>query len=344
MGLQASLGTWLQLLWAGMLLGLLAACASAGSPSVASATAALDDDLATSQAAVTATRTASPEATAEPDAAGSAGTERPEATEPSQPDPAPEATPVPALPAQRTDSSGNILALIPAGSFEMGKSGARADEAPPHLVYLEDFYLDIYEVTNEQFAAFLNQQGNQVEDGVPWLDNLAIEVRIHQRNGVWSPDPGYADHPAVEITWYGANAYCAWRGARLPTEAEWEKAARGTDGRDFPWGDGISCDLAQYGECGGQTLPVGSFPAGVSPYGIHDMAGNAWEWTADWYAADYYLVSPSENPPGPAEGAFKVTRGGAWFYVADHQRTTFRNHARPSVSYSYVGFRCASSP
>jgi formylglycine-generating enzyme required for sulfatase activity len=234
--------------------------------------------------------------------------------------------------------------LVSAGSFTMGRAGYRADEGPEHDVFLADFYLDVFEVTNQQFAVFLNDQGNQTEGGIKWLDEIAIEVRIHRVGGVWQPDLGYTDHPAVEMSWYGANAYCAWRGLDLPTEAQWEKAARADSDRLFPWGDEISCDLAQYGECGGQTRPVGSYPGGISPYGIHDMAGNAWEWTRDWYAPDYYTWTPDHDPAGPETGTFKVTRGGAWFYVADHQRTSFRNHARPKVSYSYVGFRCASTP
>ena len=248
------------------------------------------------------------------------------------------------IPEHIVDAYGHAMNLVSGGEFVMGRAGFRADEGPEHIVDLSDYYLDVFEVTNQQFAAFLNDIGNQIEGGVSWLDNLAIEVRIHFVGGLWVADSSYADHPAVEMTWYGANAYCQWRGLDLPTEAQWEKAARADTDRMFPWGNAISCDLAQYGECGGQTVPVGSFPCGISPYGINDLAGNAWEWTRDWYGPDYYTMSPDADPLGPEAGSFKVTRGGAWFYVADHQRTTFRNHARPRVSYSYVGFRCALTP
>ena len=131
------------------------------------------------------------------------------------------------------------MVLIPAGEFTMGSedSNADSDEAPEHTVYLDAYWIYKHEVTNAQYAEFMNDQGNQTEDGVTWLDSGEDDARIHQSSGDWIPDSGYGDHPVVEVSWYGAQAYCEWAGGRLPTEAEWEKAARGTDGRTYPWGE-----------------------------------------------------------------------------------------------------------
>ncbi len=265
-----------------------------------------------------------------------------------------------ALPGQLVDDSGAWMALVPEGAFEMGYQDASSDERPVHNVYLDTFYMDITEVVNSQFAEFLNVMGNQVEGGETWLDADDEDVRIRLSGNLWQVDPGYEEHPVIEVTWFGANAFCAWRGARLPTEAEWEKAARGVDGRVYPWGAEFDCKRGNFDDeterdeyvvpggegCDGYvfTAPVGSFPLGVSPYEIHDMAGNVWEWVADWYADGYYSISPVDNPTGPANGQLRVLRGGSWVSDVGGVRATNRLEDDPIFTRINVGFRCARSP
>ena len=178
------------------------------------------------------------------------------------------------------------MVLVPAGPFEMGSTGGAADEQPVHTVELESFYIGMYEVAAAQYVAFLNAiDGNDDGEGHELLDLDDEEGNAQLgRSGDVLTDQALADHPVVEVSWYGAQAYCGWAGLRLPTEAEWEKAARGTDGRTYPWGEGIDGSKANYLDSGdafdGRTTPVGLFPDGASPYGALDMAGNVWEWVS----------------------------------------------------------------
>jgi len=223
------------------------------------------------------------------------------------------------------------MVLVPAGKFTRG-SNLGDDEKPVRQIYLNAFYMDKYEVTVGQYARYL--EATDMEEPPDWS---IMNQPQHQRR------------PVVNVSWEDAVNYCKWKGKRLPTEAEWEKAARGTDGRIYPWGNEAPTRLhANYGRKDWDDhhalAPVGSFEAGKSPYGIYDMAGNAWEWVFDWYDHDYYKKSPEKNPIGPAKGDGKVVRGGSWLYVSEFLRSAHRFDAQPTNRLFGYGFRCAKTP
>ena len=255
---------------------------------------------------------------------------------------------------------GMTLVYLPAGRFLMGSNpdldpDAFDNEFPQHEVSLAPFWLDQLEVSNAQFATFLNARGNQTEDDVPWLDIGDTDVQIEQRDGSFAPLPGRADLPVVEVTWYGAAAYCRWVGGQLPSEAQWEYGARGPANLIYPWGNGFDgqranfcdqrCDLdtkdLRFDDGFAEAAPVGTFPAGASWAGALDLGGNVWEWVNDWYSDDYYLISPSSNPGGPAGGETKIVRGGSWLNTAITLRTADRLVDFPDTSRPNFGFRCA---
>jgi len=249
---------------------------------------------------------------------------------------------------------GLTFAHVLAGWFTMGSEDSDAwdDEKPEHQVYLDGYYISKYEVTNAQYCKFLNAIGVKPEDGntgyvyyngekICWIgDGDDWDEQILYDGSRFYVKGGYEDYPVIYVTWYGAKAFCEYYGWRLPTEAEWEKAARGTDGRKYPWGNSSpNSNLANYDDNVGHTTPVGSYPQGASPYGCTDMAGNVWEWCNDWYDEDYYENSPDHNPKGPSSGSYRVLRGGGWYSGVGYIRCAYRNYSAPSRSWGDVGFR-----
>jgi formylglycine-generating enzyme required for sulfatase activity len=233
---------------------------------------------------------------------------------------------------------------IPAGSFSMGSPDGEPNERPVHTVQVDSFYLDRYLITNADYAHFLNLFGNQKEGGEKWLDNegpvASFLCNIQKKNGVYIPKRGYENHPVVKVSWYGARAYARWLGKRLPTEAEWERAARGNlEGKKYVYGDTIGIDQANVGGFHA-TTPVGSYPP--NGFGLYDMVANVWQWCSDWYDPEYYSRSPDRNPQGPQSGSEKVLRGGSWFHTDSWRVATRLSDVPLSHSFCFVtGFRCA---
>ncbi len=258
-----------------------------------------------------------------------------------------------------TQNQGEMV-LIPAGEFTMGSDDRYGEhgEGPAHEVFLSAFSIDRYEVTNAQYSAFLNKRGNRVEGGVNWLNLSGSKIEL--REGQFVPLQGYESHPVVRVTWYGAKAYAEWRGCRLPTEAEWERAVRGGfEGRTYYWGEDIDPAMANYGQDTESTTPVGSYcPNG---YNLYDMTGNVWEWCNDWYERNYYEKGTEQNPEGTEQnpegteknptgsekGYARIVRGGGWsgpvHVYAKYLRCSFRYFLRPESSNIYLGFRCAKN-
>jgi serine/threonine protein kinase/formylglycine-generating enzyme required for sulfatase activity len=248
----------------------------------------------------------------------------------------PTATPslTPAPPAEPAAGTTKVfgdaeMVYVPSGTFTMGSDSGEPDEAPAHTVYLDGFWIDRTEVTNAAFQKC-------VEAGV-----CSQPIKSSDSRDSYYSNPAFADYPVIYMNHYDAEGYCRWVGKRLPTEAEWEKAARGTDGRSWPWGDTFDPGKLALGP-GDDTAQVGSNPAGASPYGVMDMAGNVLEWVADWYASDYYGQSPERNPRGPATGLDNVLRGGRWWDAEYDLRTTRRWHLGSNTRNPALGFRCAS--
>lgn len=221
-----------------------------------------------------------------------------------------------------------LMTFVPGGPFDMGSHQGESDELPIHQVRLDAFHIDRYEVTNARFRPC-------VEAGTCEPPKSCVYGQPTYG------DEAKANHPVGCVSWSNAKTYCEWRGARLPTEAEWEKAARGTDERTYPWGNGSpSRSLLNYNGNVGATTPVGSYPDGVSSYGLYDMAGNVWEWVADWYDQGYYARSPTVNPTGPASGEYRVLRSGAFNDGWTHVRAANRNRDKPTGTADSLGFRC----
>ena len=224
------------------------------------------------------------------------------------------------------------MVSIPEGDFLMGANGTDAleDEKPQHRVWLDWYQIDTYEVTTGQYAAFLVQE----KVSPPWQWESVDPAQHH-------------DRPVIGASWFDAEAYCRWRGARLPTEAEWEKAARGSDGRLFPWGHRTPTDEEANFGLGARfsysqvLAPVQGYSSGRSRSWLHLMAGNVGEWVVYWYGANYYETSASKNPAGPERGTFRVVRGGSWSDLPKYLLTYGRSKLPPETRNSYTGFRCA---
>ena len=233
------------------------------------------------------------------------------------------------------DARAISMHLVPAGEFIMGSDADDDIRNPAQRLYLAAFYMDRYEVTNVHYA-------DCVTAGVCAPPHF---VKSDFRSSYYG-DPQYADFPVVYVDWNMARAYCEWRGARLPTEAEWEKAARGTDGRTYPWGEGISCSQANYdgdpdpaAYCVGETSAVGSYESGQSPYGLYDMAGNVFEWVSSIDKS--YPYNAADGREDPTRGGSRVIRGGSWNEAPHDVQAFYRSWIGPDQSESELGFRCA---
>lgn len=286
------------------------------------------EPTATSTTGSTATPTAT--ATDEP-AATSTGTVEPTATSTTEPTSTPTATLEPPPPVETV--------VIPAGSFQMGCDATHdtclPDEEPLHTVTLDAYSIDKYEVSNAHYYVCMSAG----------VCTAPASINSLTRAPYFGPQE-YATYPVIYVSWHQASTYCEWLGKRLPSEAEWEKAARGDgDTRIYPWGDATpTCGTANFEpSCVGDTAAVGSYATGASPYSAMDMSGNVSEWVNDWYDEDYYATSPADNPTGPASGELRVLRGGGWHFFEDFVRVANRFKDNPGNTELATGFRCATS-
>ncbi|MEN3353141.1 MAG: hypothetical protein V7640_1299 [Betaproteobacteria bacterium] len=237
------------------------------------------------------------------------------------------------------------MVAIPAGPFTMGATEGPEDEAPAHEVTLRAYSIDRFPITNAQYAEFLNAVKASPSASASLFDFDDPDARIHRRGERWTADADYGNHPVVEVPWAGAVASCKSRGKRLPTEAEWEKAARGTDARRYPWGNELpNRDRARYASGYNETAPVDAYPGGASPYGAWDMSGNAWEWVSSAYRP--YPYRAGDGREDPKAGPVRVTRGGGHDSAEAEITTTQRGRnlsRNPASGHHNIGFRCASS-
>lgn len=229
------------------------------------------------------------------------------------------------LSAESPEGTAGDMVLILAGPFVMG--GDFDEERPRHRAVVNGFWMDRFEVANEQYREYLQATG-------------APEPFYWNKSDRFHSGEKFPRHPVVGVTWFEAKAFCEWKGKRLPTEAEWEKAARGgQEGLAFPWGD--EADRARANFEGQGTLPVGNYAPNA--YGLFDMAGNVWEWVADWFDAAYYARSPEADPTGPETGKERVLRGGSYVDGIGPNRVSHRHWFPPTARYKWLGFRCAKS-
>jgi formylglycine-generating enzyme required for sulfatase activity len=242
------------------------------------------------------------------------------------------------------------MVFVKAGLFMMGSDAHEVDERPVHKVFINDYWIDKYPVTNRQYTAFLNRAKPEPIDKFFSIENAQIDLL----DSVYVFIEGFGDHPVTGVSWYGAKAYAEYIGKDLPTEAEWEKAAKGSEERMYPWGDNLDGSVDNYWGSGDPfdngTTPVGMFNGRLvrgfqtadqrSPYGVYDMVGNIREWCADWYQHDYYAVSPSVDPRGPKIGGNRVVVGGGYLFRGQSLRVSYRSYYNPVTANNYIGFRC----
>ena len=237
------------------------------------------------------------------------------------------------------------MVTIPAGAFTMGSNEGPDDERPSHEVTLATFSIDRFPITNAEYAEFLNAISATAEKHARFYDFNDADARIHRRGNRWTVDKDYDRHPVVEVSWVGAVEYCRWRGKRLPTEAEWEKAARGTDARRYPWGLELPTRRhANFGAKYNETAPVDSTPASGSAHGVRDMVGNAWQWVASAYRPYPYRADDGREDLKP--GPVRATRGGGHDSPDSEVTTTQRGRnlsRNPAVGHHNISFRCAMS-
>lgn len=245
---------------------------------------------------------------------------------------------------------------IPAGNFKMGSLPtdpyAQTNEQPQHTIYLDAYQISKYEVTNSQYADFINNGGytNSIywtSEGWTWLTTNNIIEPYYWSSGEFNSGLYFPKYPVVGISWYEADAYCRWLGVKLPSEAQWEKAARGIDARYWPWGNTwdpakCNCSVNALPDTFTYSSPIGFFITGTSPFGCYDMAGNVLEWVNDWYQSDYYSISPTINPTGPITGTTRIARGGGYIYPDYYYcRTALRYVEAPTNRGNLYGFRPA---
>ncbi len=220
------------------------------------------------------------------------------------------------------------MCSVDAGSFIMGDDDEGRDEQPQHNVLLNAYSVDRYPVTNQEYKMFVDVTGHRRP--------------AHWTSGTYPLED--ARHPITNVSWHDAVAYAEWVGKRLLTEAEWEKASRGTQGQTYPWGDAFRKDNVNSSNDYGGTTPIDEFPGSVSPYGVMDTCGNVMEWCSDWYFDEYYKMSPMDNPTGPQGGQYRSVRGGFYGETRQAVRCASRHFVPPSTMQDHVGFRCAKTP
>lgn len=236
------------------------------------------------------------------------------------------------------------MVLIPAGPFTMGRDDGPPEEAPAHRVTLPAYYMDRNLVTWADYLGFIQKKGPAGPNGEMYLDVHDPDAKIRQQGTTWRVEKGFENHPATEMAWSGAAAYCRWRRKRLPTEAQWEKAARGGDGRLFPWGNRKPSEADLYlGAYRGDTTAVGRYPKSASPFGVNDMAGQVWEWTAS--LAMKYPYQPRDGRENAGAVGARVVRGGNSASAPEGMTATSREVVLPgrqASGHGYIGFRCAA--